>query len=60
MADEYMTLTEAADYLKVNRNRLWLLVKAGQITAFSDPLDRRKKLVRKQDVELLLEPRPKE
>jgi excisionase family DNA binding protein len=42
---ETMTMHEAARYLGVSRNKLWLLVKEGRLTAVENPLDKRQRLL---------------
>lgn len=53
---EYISLTEAADLLGVYRNPMWLLVKAGELEVYTDPLDKRKKLIRQAAVWKLKQP----
>ena len=54
---EFLSLKEAQDYLSVSKTKMWNLVKSGVLTAYSDPLDKRKKLVRRDDIEKLKQPR---
>jgi excisionase family DNA binding protein len=59
MGIEYLTMTEAREYLGVSKPKMWRLVKQGVLPAYSDPLDKRKRLVRKDDIEKLRLPQPK-
>jgi len=53
---EFLSLKEAQDYLSVSKTKMWNLVKSGVLTVYSDPLDKRKKLVRRDDIEKLKQP----
>ena len=53
MPTELATISEAARFLGVSRTKVWLLVKNNIIPYQKDPLDDRKKLVRKSDLEQL-------
>ena len=57
MAIEYLNLTEARGYLGISKPTMWQLVKSGAITTFSDPTNKRVKLVRKDDLDRLRLPR---
>jgi len=50
-----LTLREAAEFLGVSRKKMWSLVKEKVISAHTSPLDRRKKLFKKSDLEKLRE-----
>lgn len=52
---EILPLGEAAAYLGVSRRKIWQLVKRGELPSWSDPLDRRRKLVRVEDLNKLRE-----
>ena len=56
--EEYLTLQQAADLMGVSRFKLWRLVRDGKLTAHVSERDRREKLVRRADVEALMQPRP--
>ena len=58
MIVEFLSMKEAQEYLGVSRMKMWRLVKQGIIPAYSDSLDRRKRLVRKEDIEKLRQPQP--
>jgi hypothetical protein len=51
---DLLTLREAETLLGVSHQKMTNLVKDGVLRTFSSPLDRRKKLVRKADVEALI------
>jgi excisionase family DNA binding protein len=53
MAEDLMTLTAAAEALKVSRFKISRLIRDGDLQAFVSPLDRRLRLVRRADVEAL-------
>lgn len=55
--EEYISLKEAGDILKVSRTKIWALVRDGALRTYEDPLDKRKTLVLKSDVEKLKQPR---
>ncbi len=57
MGEEYMSLKEAGDILKVSRTKIWGLVRDGALKTWGDPLDKRKTLVLRSDVEKLKQPR---
>jgi excisionase family DNA binding protein len=50
-----LTLGEAAEFLGISRKKMWSLVRDKLISAHISPLDRRKKLFRKSDLEKLKE-----
>lgn len=54
MQTHELELGKAAEYLKVSRRKLWRLAKDGIIQYKTSPLDRRKKLFNKSDLETLL------
>ncbi len=51
----YLNVSEAAATLGVNRRTVWRLIATGQLEAVTNPVDRRAKLVRTEDVERLAE-----
>lgn len=55
---EFLSLKEAQAYLGVSKTKMWRLVKSGSVRTYEDPLDSRKKLVRREDAEELKRPRP--
>ena len=58
MADDFITLQEAADEFGVNRVKVWRWIKGGRLVAHQSGRDLREKLVRRSDVEELLKPTP--
>jgi len=57
MAEELISLKEAQEYLGVSNVKMWKLVKEGNLPIYTDPLDKRKKLVPKATVEKLKQPK---
>jgi len=55
--DEYLTVQEAADNLGVSRFTVWRLIRDEELTAYQSSVDRRRKLVRRADVEALKQPK---
>ena len=58
MTEEFLLLKDAMKYLGISKAKIWRLVKEGALPTYSDPLDKRKRLVRKEDIEKLRQPRP--
>jgi excisionase family DNA binding protein len=58
MADQYMTVGEARDYLGVSRAKMTRLIESGELPAEENPLDKRSKKVRRADVEKLKQSAP--
>ena len=56
--EEFLTMTEAIEYLGVSPDMMWRLVRDGRLLAFEDQLDRRKKLLKLSDLKALKTPRP--
>jgi len=57
MLDEFITLQQAADDLGVSRFTMWRLIRDGELVAYQAPSDRRRKLIRRVDLEALKQPR---
>lgn len=57
-SDEYLNLKEAARYLGVSDIKIRRLVSKGFLEVSYDPLDDRKRLVKKADLDTLKTPRP--
>jgi len=55
---EYVTMREAQEILGVSNFTMWQLVKRGEIAAYQSGTDKRKKLVRRADLEALRTPKP--
>ena len=47
---EWITTTEARRFLNVSTRTMARLIREGRIQTYSHPLDRRKKLVRRDDI----------
>ena len=56
--EDYLGLKEAARYLSVSRNKMWLLVRAGEIPFYLNPLDKRVKLFKQGDLDALKKVKP--
>lgn len=59
-SDEYLNLKEAARYLGVSDIKIRRLISKGLLEVSFDPLDDRKRLVKKSDLDALKTPRPVE
>lgn len=57
MQSDYLGLREAAELMGVSRFTIWRLIRDGQLPAYQSQVDRRQKLVRRSDVESLMQPR---
>jgi excisionase family DNA binding protein len=53
---QYLTMQEAADELGVTRFTISRLVRSGTLASYASPLNRRQKLVKREDLEALREP----
>jgi excisionase family DNA binding protein len=51
--DKLLGLKDAASYLGVSRYKLYLLAKAGDLPYYTTPLDKRRKLFRREDLDAL-------
>jgi len=60
MGDEFVTMREAQEILGVSNFTIWQMVKDGRLATFRSEVDRRKKLVRRVDLDALLAPKPVE
>ena len=56
MHDEYMSLTEAQLFLGISKIKTTKLVKEVGLELYSDPLDKRKKMLKKSEIEALRNP----
>jgi len=59
-SDEYLNLKEAARYLGVSDIKIRHLINKGLLKVSLDPLDDRKRLVKKSELDALKTPRPVE
>lgn len=57
--DDLMTLNDASEYLGVSRMKLWRLMKEGKLTAITNELDNREKLIAKSELDVLRSRSPK-
>jgi excisionase family DNA binding protein len=58
--NEFLDVEQAAELLGVTRFTISRLIRAGELTTYVSPLNRRKKLLRREDVEALRQPVPVE
>jgi excisionase family DNA binding protein len=56
--DDFLTLQQAADLMRVHRITVWRLVRDGKLRMYQSEINRRVKLVKRADVETLMRPRP--
>ena len=56
--DDFLTLQQAADLMRVHRITVWRLVRDGKLRMYQSEVNRRVKLVKRADVEALMRPRP--
>jgi len=56
--EDYLGLMDAARYLGVSRNKMYQLVRAGEVPFYLSPLDKRKKLFRREDLDALKTVKP--
>ena len=57
MIEEFLTLKEAQEYLGVSKAKMSRLARS--LVIYEDPRDKRKRLVKKADLESLRQPRPR-
>jgi excisionase family DNA binding protein len=53
MTDEFVTMAEAQEILGVSNFTIWRMVKDGRLTAYPSRIDRRKKMIRRSELEAL-------
>lgn len=58
MADEYLTLTQATEVVNISRATLWRRLREEGIQTYQSQQDRRVRLVKRSDLDVLLQPRP--
>lgn len=58
MPEDYVTMKEAQELLGVSNQKMWRLVRDGVLEAIRSPLDGRVKLIRRSDLDALLDLRP--
>ena len=55
--DDFLTLQQAADLMRVHRITVWRLVRDAKLRMYQLETNRRVKLVKRADVEALMRPR---
>ena len=58
MDAEFVTMREAQEELGVSNYTIWRMVREGELTAYQSLLDRRRKMIRRADLDKLRELRP--
>ena len=58
MTNDFLTLPEAAELVGVSRATMWRRLKQDEIQTYQSQQDRRVRLVKRSDIEDLLQPRP--
>ncbi len=58
MDAEFVTMREAQEELGVSNYTIWRMVRDGELTAYQSSLDRRRKMIRRADLDRLRELRP--
>jgi len=58
MDADFVTMREAQEELGVSNYTIWRMVREGELTAYQSPLDRRRKMIRRADLDKLRELRP--
>jgi MoaA/NifB/PqqE/SkfB family radical SAM enzyme len=58
VAEEFVTLREAQEILGVSNFTVWQMVKDGRLETFRSDIDRRKKFVRRADLDSIKAIRP--
>jgi excisionase family DNA binding protein len=56
--DDFLTLQQAADLMRVHRITVWRLVRDGKLRMYQSETNRRVKLVKRADVGALMTPQP--
>jgi excisionase family DNA binding protein len=55
---EFVTMKEAQEILGVSNFTIWQMVKDGRLPTFRSEVDRRKKLIRRSDLDAIQAPKP--
>jgi len=58
MSEDFVTMREAQEILGVSNFTIWQMVKDGRLPTFRSEVDRRKKLIRRSDLDAMMAPRP--
>ncbi len=56
--NEFVTMAEARVILGVSNYTIWRMVRDGEVTAYQSAVDRRRKMIRRADLDSLQELRP--
>ncbi|MDP9357790.1 MAG: helix-turn-helix domain-containing protein [Chloroflexota bacterium] len=56
--EEFVSMREAQEILGVSNFTIWRMVRDGELPAYQSRTDRRKKLVRRSDLDALRHPEP--
>ncbi len=56
--NEFVTMAEARVILGVSNYTIWRMVRDGELTAYQSAADRRRKMIRRADLDSLRELRP--
>ena len=56
MSDEFVPMKVAREILGVSNFTIWQMVKDGRLVAYESQTDRRKKLIRRSDLDSLMRP----
>ena len=57
MADVFITTRKAQELLGISKGKMTDMIERGEIKTYPDPLDKRVKLIKKADVEAILQAR---
>ncbi len=58
MEEQFVTMKEAQEILGISNYTMWKMVKDGRVKAYQSGVDRRRKLIRKSDLEAIKRARP--
>jgi excisionase family DNA binding protein len=56
--DDFVSMAEAQRILGVSNYTVWRMVRDGELTAYQSSLDRRRKMIRRSDLDAVAELRP--
>jgi excisionase family DNA binding protein len=56
--EKFVTMKEAQEILNVSNYTMWKMVKDGRIKAYQSEVDRRRKLIRRSDLDGIMQARP--
>jgi len=58
MGDEFVTMKEAREILGVSGPKIWRMVRDGELIAYQSVQDKRRKMIRRSDLDAQLQLRP--